>query len=77
VVFEGNDVFGDWVNIASRLEPLAPPGGILVSNHVHRNIVNKRGIKSVNLGEKELKGVDEPLKVYLVTVEAMRKPGRF
>ena len=40
VVFEGDDVFGDGVNIASRLEPLAPIGGILVSESVHRNLGN-------------------------------------
>jgi len=46
VVFEDNDVFGDGVNIASRLEPLAPIGGILVSESVNRNLGNKKGIET-------------------------------
>ncbi len=63
VVFEGNDVFGSGVNIASRLESLAPIGGIIVSESVHRNITNKKNIKSILVGEKELRGVKVPLKV--------------
>jgi class 3 adenylate cyclase len=59
VVFEDNDVFGDGVNIASRLEPLAPIGGILVSEAVHKNVLNKKGITTILVGEKELRGVRE------------------
>src|SRR6266581_7706476 len=46
VVFEDNDVFGDGVNIASRLQALAPIGGIWISESVHKNISNKKGISS-------------------------------
>jgi len=46
VVFQDGDVFGDGVNIASRLESLAPSGGILVSEAVSRNIQNKHGIET-------------------------------
>jgi len=69
VVFEGSDVFGDGVNIASRLEPLAPVGGILVSESVHNNLINKKDIESTYVGEKELKNVKKPVKVYQVHVE--------
>ena len=69
VIFEGEDVFGSGVNIASRLEPLAPIGGILVSDAIHRNISNKREIRSTLIGEKELRGVKEPIKVYQVIVD--------
>jgi len=68
VVFEGDDVFGDGVNIASRLEPLAPIGGILVSESVHKNVTNKKGISSELVGQKELKGIKESLNVYQVEV---------
>ena len=69
VVFEGNDVFGDGVNIASRLEPLAPIGGILVSESVQRNLSNKRGIETDFVREEQLKNVKEPVKIYSVQVE--------
>ncbi len=71
VVFEGNDVFGDGVNIASRLEPLAPIGGILVSESVHGNLGNKKGIVSTFIREEQLKNVKEPIKIYSVQVEGV------
>ncbi|MDH3648268.1 MAG: adenylate/guanylate cyclase domain-containing protein [Saprospiraceae bacterium] len=46
VVFEGKDVFGDGVNIASRIQELAPSGGIRLSESVHKNVLNKRGIET-------------------------------
>ena len=69
VIFEDGDVFGSGVNIASRIESLAPIGGILVSDAVHKNMLNKSGIASKYIGEKELKGVKTPLKLYVVSVE--------
>jgi len=71
VVFEGDDVFGDGVNIASRLEPLAPIGGILVSEAVHKNLLNKKGIESTFIREEQLKNVREPVKIYSVQVEGV------
>jgi TolB-like protein/class 3 adenylate cyclase len=66
VVFKGNDVFGDGVNIASRLEPLAPVGGILVSESVHRNLGNKKDIESTFVREEQLKNVKEPIRIYSI-----------
>lgn len=74
VVFEGDDVFGDGVNIASRLEPLAPIGGILVSEAVHKNLLNKKGIESTFIREEQLKNVREPVRIYQVTVEGVEPP---
>ncbi|MCH8837503.1 MAG: hypothetical protein IIA60_06830 [Candidatus Marinimicrobia bacterium] len=76
VVFEGGDVFGDGVNVASRLEPLAEPGGICVSERVYEDIRNKAGIEAASIGEKTLKGVENPVKVYTVTAMGAlpRKP---
>ena len=70
VVFEGNDVFGDGVNIASRLEPLAPIGGILVSESVYRNLGNKRGIETEFFRKEHLKNVKEPMNMYSVQVDS-------
>ena len=69
VVFEGDDVFGDGVNIASRLEPLAPIGGILVSESVYRNIENKKGIEAEFVKEETLKNVKHPVKIYEIKGE--------
>lgn len=80
VVFEGNDVFGDGVNIASRLEPLAPIGGILVSESVQRNLGNKQGIETNFVREEQLKNVKEPVKIYSIQVEGVEPvaiPGLF
>ncbi len=46
VVFEDNDVFGDGVNIASRIQALAPIGGIWISEPVYNNVANKKGIQT-------------------------------
>ena len=67
VLFEDGDVFGDGVNVASRLEPLAEPGGICVSERVYEDIRNQEGVEAIALGAKTLKGVDHPVKVYSLT----------
>ena len=67
VVVEGDEVYGDGVNIASRIEPLAEPGGICVTEEVYRNIKNQEGIYARSLGSKNLKNVDEELMVYAVS----------
>ena len=74
VVFEEGDVFGDGVNVASRLEPLAAPGGICVSGRVYDDIRNKPDIKTVYLGEQSLKNVDHPVKVYALSGEGLPVP---
>ena len=66
VVFENGDVFGDAVNIASRLQALAPPAGIYVSESVHRNLANKNDIRSEFLRIENLKNVKEPIQVYKI-----------
>jgi len=71
----GDDIFGDGVNIASRLEPLAEPGQILVSGPIHRNIKNKPGIESTFLKETELKNIDESIKIYSVKISGQKGLG--
>ncbi len=66
VVFENEDVFGDPVNIASRLQALAPPSGIFVSGSVHRNIANKNDIRAEFVRTENLKNVKEPIQVYKI-----------
>ena len=69
VIFEDNDVFGDGVNIASRLQALASPGSTWVSEAVYKNLVNKKEITSEFIKEERLKNVSEPVKVYEISVK--------
>jgi TolB-like protein/class 3 adenylate cyclase len=69
VVFEDNDVFGDGVNIASRLQALASIGSTWVSEAVYKNLTNKKEISSEFIKEEHLKNVTEPVKVYEITVK--------
>ena len=63
MVFEGNDVFGDGVNIASRIQENAEEGCIMVSGSVYRDIKNKSDINNESIGEKSCKHVDEPVEI--------------
>ncbi|MFC1620423.1 tetratricopeptide repeat protein [Candidatus Neomarinimicrobiota bacterium] len=74
VVFEEGDIFGDGVNVASRIEPLAEPGGICLSGRVYEDIRNKPDVEAVLLGEKRLKNVKHPLKVYALKGEGLPVP---
>jgi TolB-like protein len=69
VIFENGDVFGDGVNIAARIESAAPPGCILVSESVHRNIVNKKDVQTHFVKETELKNVSHPIRLYQVLTD--------
>jgi adenylate cyclase len=69
VVFENNDVFGDGVNIASRLQALAPVGGIWISEAVYNTIVNKKNIEAKFVSEELLKNVKDPMRIYEVTIQ--------
>jgi len=64
-----NDVFGDGVNIASRLQSVAEPGTVAITEVVYNNIKNKIEGEVVFVGEKELKNIDEPVKVYQLNVK--------
>lgn len=64
VLVHAGNIFGDVVNIASRIQGLAPPGGIYISEVVYRNIVNKKELESVFLRSEQLKNVKEPVRIY-------------
>ncbi len=71
VVFEGGDVFGDAVNIASRIQALADPGCIYISENVRNNVSNKKGFHTKFIKEQALKNVKEPVRIYeIVSAEA-------
>ena len=66
VVHRENDVYGDGVNIAARIEPLAEAGGICLSEDVARQIGNKAGCLLIKLGSGELKNIAMPVDIYRV-----------
>ncbi len=66
VVEEEGDVLGDAVNVASRIEPLAEPGGICLSGTVYQQVRNKLPILFERIGDRTLKNVQEPVEVYRV-----------
>jgi adenylate cyclase len=64
VVIEGDDIFGDGVNVAARLEDQAPQGGILVSDVVKVQVEGKVGVVFVDAGRVKLKNIERPLQVW-------------
>jgi adenylate cyclase len=66
VVFSDNTVLGDGVNVASRIHALAPPGGICVSASIYDEVRNKPGTRFKDLGERKLKNVSRPIRMYQV-----------
>jgi adenylate cyclase len=69
VVFEQDDIFGDAVNIASRIQALAPIGGIWISESVHNNVSNKKEIATRFVREENLKNVKEVVRIYEVIMK--------
>ena len=68
VVHEQGDILGDAVNVSSRIEPIAEPGGICISDQVYEHIRNKLDEPVEFLGEKTLKNVRLPVKVYRIAM---------
>jgi len=69
VIVQGDQLYGDGVNVAARLESLAEPGGILISGSVHEQVKNKLELGYVDLGEQRVKNIAEPVRVFRVTVD--------
>ena len=71
VVVAGDDLLGDGVNIAARIEPLAPPGGICVSARVHEDSLGKLPLAFHDLGERTLKNILRPVRVLHVLPDVL------
>ncbi|GKX34393.1 MAG: adenylate class-3/4/guanylyl cyclase [Rhizobiaceae bacterium MnEN-MB40S] len=76
IVVDGNDIFGDGVNLAARLEQLSEPGGVCVSGAVYDQIEGKSGFSCKFMGDKLLKNIARPVRVYEVLVNPDRCAGR-
>jgi TolB-like protein/class 3 adenylate cyclase/Flp pilus assembly protein TadD len=70
VAAEGGRIYGDGVNIAARLEGMAEPGGICLSDTVHQQVRDKVPVGYVDLGEHEVKNLPHPVRVYRVEIPA-------
>ena len=71
VIIEGDDIYGDGVNVAARLEGLAKPGGICISGKVHEEVRNKLPTTFEDMGEQQVKNISEPIRVYRVASDAL------
>ena len=70
IIVEGDDIYGDGVNVAARLEGLAEPGGICISRTVFNHVQGKVDFGFDDLGEQEVKNIPEPVRVFKVLLDA-------
>ena len=68
-IVEGSDLYGNGVNVASRMEGLAEPGGICVSGNVHEHIGRSLDVDFEDMGEQTVKNIDQPVRCYRVHLE--------
>jgi hypothetical protein len=76
VMTDENGIYGDSVNVASRIESLASPGGVFISEKLFDEVKNTEGISTKALGYFELKNVKQPMQVYAVTNPGLVIPSR-
>ncbi len=75
VMVDGEQIYGDGVNIAARLQALADAGGICISGTVHEHVKNKLALNYEDLGEQVVKNIAEPVRVWRVRLEEFGSPG--
>jgi class 3 adenylate cyclase/TolB-like protein len=74
IVFKDGDVFGDGVNVASRLESIAPSGGVCESKNVYDELINQDDFDGIDLGLQSLKGVGRLIEVFGLKGEKLTQP---
>jgi adenylate cyclase len=72
VVVEGEDLLGDGVNVAARLEGIAEPGGICISEDTYRQVRGKLDLAFEDCGEQQLKNIERPIRVFRVALDGAR-----
>src|SRR5438105_12842738 len=70
VIVEGEDILGDGVNVAARLESIAPVGGITVSQSVRDHVGKRLDLIFEDMGERRLKNIERPIRVYSISLDA-------
>lgn len=76
VIIDDEAIYGDGVNLASRIESLAVPGGIFISEKVHDEIKNQQNISTREMGYFELKNVKQAVRVFAISNQGIAVPGR-
>jgi TolB-like protein/Flp pilus assembly protein TadD len=76
IVIEEDAIFGDGVNMASRIESMAVPGGIFISGKVYDEIKNQQDIQARELGYFELKNIKDPVQIFAIANEGIVVPAR-
>ena len=74
IIFDDNDIFGDGVNIAARLEGIAEPGGVCISDDAYRQIRGKIDIPFDDIGEQNLKNIAEPMRAWQLRLTGEAAP---
>jgi adenylate cyclase len=69
IIIDGDDIFGDGVNVAARLQTLAEPGGICVSRVVRDQVLDKLSFRFEELGAQAVKNIARPVQIYRVNLE--------
>ncbi len=69
VIVKGDDIYGDGVNIAARLETMAEPGGICISGGVYEQLKNKLALAYEDLGKQKVKNISDPVQTYRIDVD--------
>ncbi|HSA82416.1 MAG TPA: adenylate/guanylate cyclase domain-containing protein [Geminicoccaceae bacterium] len=72
VVVEGDDLLGDGVNVAARLEQLCPPGGVLISGTAYDHMKGKFSLPFDYAGEQQVKNISQPVRTYSVRMEGVK-----
>ena len=75
IIIDGGDIFGDGVNVAARLENMATPGGICVSERVQEDVRGRLDIGFDDQGEQQLKNIERPVRVFRVQLEGRAAGG--
>ncbi len=75
VIIDGDDIYGDGVNVAARLESEAEPGGICISRKVRDDIRDKLSLLLEDMGEVEVKNMARPVRIFRVNLDGSRVPG--
>jgi adenylate cyclase len=76
IIFENNDIYGDAVNIASRIQSLGVPGSVLFSQKVNDELKNKSEFQSISLGNFDFKNIDTPIEVFALANVGFTVPAR-
>src|SRR5690349_16103064 len=71
IISDANDIYGDGVNVAARLEALAEPGGILVSRNVYDQVRDKLSFGFEDLGEQNVKNISRPIGIHRIQLDTV------